>query len=73
MVRDGDWKYVWNRFDGDELYRLDEDPAEMNNLAPAPGSGQRIDRMRGLITGMLDTTGPGLYQWCLHDLHEQER
>ena len=65
-----DWKYVWNRFDGDELYRLDEDPAEMKNLAQGPGSGPRIDRMRCLITGMLGNTGPGLYEWCLH---EQER
>jgi arylsulfatase A-like enzyme len=70
MVRDGEWKYVWNRFDADELYRLDEDPAEMNNLAAAPGSGQSIDRMRRLITRMLGNTGPGLYEWCLR---EQER
>ena len=70
MVRDGDWKYVWNRFDADELYRLDEDPAEMNNLVEAPAAGPRIERMRRLITGMLGNTGPGLYEWCLH---EQER
>ena len=61
---------MWNRFDADELYRLDEDPAEMNNLAAAPGSGQSIDRMRRLITRMLGNTGPGLYEWCLR---EQER
>ena len=67
MVRDGDWKYVWNRFDADELYRLDEDRAEMNNLAGAARWGQQIRKMRRLITGMLATTGPGLYQWCLDE------
>ena len=58
---------MWNRFDADELYRLDEDPSEMTNLAEDPHSGQRIDHMRTLITGMLGNTGPGLYEWCLRE------
>ena len=33
MVLDGDWKYVWNRFELDELYDLAADPAEMDNRA----------------------------------------
>ena len=28
IVRNDDWKYVWNRFDGDELYDLRSDPSE---------------------------------------------
>ena len=29
MVLADDWKYVWNRFEVDELYNLAADPAEM--------------------------------------------
>lgn len=36
MYRRGPWKYVFNAGDMDELYRLDEDPDELHNLA-APG------------------------------------
>ncbi|WP_113675417.1 sulfatase-like hydrolase/transferase [Vallitalea guaymasensis] len=32
VVWDGDWKFVFNGFDFDELYNLSEDPLEMNNL-----------------------------------------
>ncbi|MBN1580900.1 MAG: sulfatase-like hydrolase/transferase, partial [Anaerolineae bacterium] len=33
IVWDGGWKFVFNGFDFDELYNLDDDPYEMNNLA----------------------------------------
>ena len=32
VIWDGPWKLVWNGFDFDELYNLDDDPYEMNNL-----------------------------------------
>ena len=32
VVWDGPWKLVWNGFDFDELYNLDDDPNEMSNL-----------------------------------------
>ena len=35
-VFDKHWKYVFNSFDFDELYNLDEDPNEMHNLAEDP-------------------------------------
>jgi arylsulfatase A-like enzyme len=35
MIRDRKYKYVWNATDMDELYDLENDPYEMNNLAAA--------------------------------------
>ena len=57
MVRDGDWKYVRNRFDIDELYDLRTDPGEMENLAARPEHRERVSSMAGLIAGMVQHTG----------------
>ena len=64
MVLDGDWKYVWNRFEGDELYDLAADPAEMDNRAASPPCTQRVAEMRRLIVAMLERNGPGPFAWC---------
>ncbi len=64
MARDGDWKYIWNRFDADELYDLGHDPEEMHNHAPEVGQKKRINAMRDIICEMLQVTGPGVYGWC---------
>ena len=64
MVRDGDYKYVWNRFDTDELYDLAADPDEMSNLAGAREQRGRIEELRRLIGEMVQRTGPGAYSWC---------
>ena len=32
MIRNNKWKYVWNATDIDELYDLENDPGELNNL-----------------------------------------
>ena len=65
MVLADGWKYVWNRFEIDELYDLATDPAEMHNRAAAPSCAPRVADMRGLIAAMLVRTGPGSFEWCL--------
>ncbi len=65
MNRDGRWKYIRNRFDIDELYDLQTDPDEMQNLAQFPEHGPRIAAMRRQIAEMICHTGPGPYEWCL--------
>ena len=68
MVVNNGWKYVWNRFYGDELYDLVEDRTEMNNLADQKSYRDRIVEGRRLIAKMLEPPGPGLYEWCLRDV-----
>ena len=63
MVRDGSWKYVWNRNDEDELYDLDSDPDEMANRAGDPHQGEHVRALKQQIVAMLQQTGPGPYEW----------
>ncbi|MBL9216828.1 MAG: sulfatase-like hydrolase/transferase [Opitutaceae bacterium] len=67
MVRDGDWKYVRNRDDLDELYDLAADPGEMVNLAAEASSAPRIARLRDLGRQMLLRHGPGAYSWFVRN------
>ena len=64
MVREGSWKFNWNRSDIDELYDLPSDPDELHNLASDPGQADRVAHLRGLISQMVQHTGPGHYHWC---------
>ena len=52
---EGEWKFVFNGFDFDELYNLADDPAEMHNLAP--GQAERVRQMMKQIWAHLDATG----------------
>lgn len=45
----GDWKFVFNGFDFDELYDLANDPDERNNLAALP---EQADRVRDMMAGV---------------------
>jgi len=54
---DGPWKFVFNGFDYDELYNLDQDPSEMINLAARPEHAVTVDRMTRLIWNKIRETG----------------
>ena len=71
MVRDGAWKYVWNRNDEDELYDLDEDPDEMINRAGEGVQRARVSELRRQTGAMLQHSGPGLYEWYAEAAHEE--
>lgn len=44
-----EWKFVFNGFDFDELYNLEEDPFEMTNLATRPEQQTRVESMMSEI------------------------
>ena len=46
-VRSGKYKYVWNKDDVEELYDLEEDPYEMQNLAEEKIYKEILSKMRG--------------------------
>ena len=45
VIWNGSWKFVFNGFDFDELYNLDEDPYEMTNLAEDPTYQEQLKKM----------------------------
>ena len=57
ILWDGDWKFVFNGFDFDELYNLRNDPCEMRNLASDPAHSGRVKAMMSEIWDRLRTTG----------------
>lgn len=45
----GDWKFVFNGFDFDELYDLASDPDERTNLAALPEQADRVRQMMAAV------------------------
>lgn len=54
---EGDWKFVFNGFDFDELYDLASDPDELHNLAGDPAQEGRLRSMMGQIWREIRETG----------------
>ncbi|MEZ4616601.1 MAG: sulfatase-like hydrolase/transferase [Caldilineaceae bacterium] len=57
VLWDGPWKYVFNGFDFDELYNLEADPYELQNLAEAPAQQARLTEMAKQMWHYSKTTG----------------
>jgi choline-sulfatase len=53
----GDWKFVFNGFDYDELYNLHDDPGETTNLINRPEHRERADAMMAGIWRIIRETG----------------
>ncbi|MFZ0390939.1 MAG: sulfatase [Calditrichia bacterium] len=58
-IRTDEWKYVMYHgiWDLDELYNLEADPREMNNLIREPEQLERIKEFRDRVYGWLEQTG----------------
>lgn len=52
-----EWKFVFNGFDFDELYNLQDDPFELTNLADRPEHADRIRKMMAGIWRRMHETG----------------
>jgi arylsulfatase A-like enzyme len=64
MVRDRQWKYVWNATAEDELYDLEHDPGELWNLVTNPAYLEELRRLRRrLIVWMEAISDPLLNHW----------
>lgn len=57
VIWNGDWKYVFNGFDFDELYNLAEDPYEMTNLAEDPAHAGQLAAMARQMWQVIERTG----------------
>lgn len=56
-VMQGEWKYIWNQGDKEELYHLETDPYEMENLAAKETYRQKVCEMRGVLSELQKRTG----------------
>ena len=63
MVRTGRYKYVFNAPDVDELYDLEADPHELQNLIDHPDYRAVRDRLRGRLVEWMDESGDPIRQW----------
>ena len=57
VVWDGPWKFVFNGFDFDELYNLDDDPDEIHNLIHRPEHQDDLRRMTAFLWRKIRDTG----------------
>ncbi|MEM7531161.1 MAG: sulfatase-like hydrolase/transferase [Chloroflexota bacterium] len=62
MVRTKRWKYVYAAHTKDELYDLQVDPAELNNLIDDPAFVDVLSEMKARLLGWNDATND-MFQW----------
>ena len=66
MARRGRWKYIGHRFESmEELYDLEEDPAELRNLAGQADYSGEVKELKENIKDVLRHQGAGPYAWFL--------
>ena len=71
MVRNREWKYVWNTSGEDELYNLKEDPGELRNLVEDPAYKGELARLRRrLVQWMEEVNDIMLNGWTRAQLEE---
>jgi len=71
MVRDRQYKYVWNATAEDELYDLSHDPGELYNLATGANHADELARLRRrLVAWMEAIDDPLLNGWTRRQLLE---
>lgn len=69
MVRDRQWKYIYNATAEDELYHLPSDPGELLNRAEDPRCRQDLQRLRRrLVQWMRQADDPLLNRWTVQRL-----
>ena len=74
MIRDAHWKYVWNATAEDELYNLDDDPAELVNLATDPECAERLAGFRSRLFDWMVEIGDAYNNgWIRRQLLENKK
>ncbi|MHA6483250.1 sulfatase-like hydrolase/transferase [Paenibacillus sp. strain BS8-2] len=70
MIRNEEWKYVWNPTDVDELYHLKSDPHEINNLIDKPEHASIVAALRQRLYKELSEMKDGAVAgpWMQHQL-----
>lgn len=60
MIKYGNWKYIWNTTDTDELYNLGDDPGELNNVIRDNKNEDILSYLRKKLLDTLEKEGDGL-------------
>jgi arylsulfatase A-like enzyme len=70
MIRDREFKFVWNATDVDELYDLGNDPGELVNLATRDEYAQTVTTYRRRMAETFEALGDAMVQnaWTRHHL-----
>lgn len=80
MIRTNSWKYIWNCTDVDELYNLEDDPHELNNLINKAKKDENLrnvlEQLRKLLYLELLKDKDGLIinnEWAKNQLIQQKK